>query len=169
VIYHPLQVQPDFLGTTALQAQISFGEAGLLFAFLGMMFAVGGAAIEAAFAGAYVFAQFLGWEWGKSRNARKRRAPGFTSAWVVLFGLAFVIVLTGANPVLITEYSVVMAVVALPLTYLPILLIARDERYMGKHINGRLANALGIAYLGILTLVSVVALPLMFATNHGSG
>jgi manganese transport protein len=169
VIYHPLQVQPDFLGTAALQAQISFGEAGLLFAFLGMMFAVGGAAIEAAFAGAYTFAQFLGWEWGKSRNARKRKAPGFTSAWVVLFGLAFLIVLTGANPVLITEYSVVLAVVALPLTYLPILLIARDERYMGKHVNGRLANFLGILYLLVITLVSVVALPLMFATNHGSG
>ena len=76
---------------------------------------------------------------------------------------------TGANPVLITEYSVVMAVVALPLTYLPILLIARDERYMGEHVNGRLANALGIFYLGLLTLVSVVALPLLFATNHGSG
>jgi manganese transport protein len=60
-------------------------------------------------------------------------------------------------------------VVALPLTYLPVLLIARDERYMGKHVNGRLANTLGIAYLALLTLVSVVALPLLFATNHGSG
>jgi manganese transport protein len=169
VIFHPVGVDPEFLGTTALGAQVSFGEIGLLLAFLGMMFAVGGAAIEAAFAGAYTFAQFLGWEWGKSRKARKRRAPGFTSAWVVMFGLAFVIVLTGANPILITEYSVVLAVVALPLTYLPILLIARDERYMGKHVNGRLANFLGVTYLAILTVVSVAALPLMFATNHGSG
>jgi Mn2+/Fe2+ NRAMP family transporter len=170
VLYHPLQVSPDFLGTTALGAQISFGETGLLLAFLGMMGAVGGAAIEGSFAGAYAFAQFLGWEWGKSRKARKsRRAPAFNSAWVLLFVIAFVINLTGANPVLITEYSVVMAVVALPLTYLPILLIARDERYMGEHVNGRIANTLGVFYLALLTLVSVVALPLLFATNHGSG
>jgi Mn2+/Fe2+ NRAMP family transporter len=170
VLFHPLQISPEFLGTTALGAQISFGEVGLLFAFLGMMFAVGGAAIESAFAGAYTFAQFLGWEWGKSKKARKsRRAPGFTSAWVFLFLLAFIIDLTGANPVLITEYAVVLAVVALPLTYLPVLLIARDERYMGERVNGRLANVLGIFYLGLLTLVSVVALPLLFATNHGSG
>jgi len=169
VLFHPLQISPEFLGTTALGAQISFGETGLLLAFLGMMFAVGGAAIESCFAGAYTFAQFLGWEWGKSKKARKRPAPGFTSAWIFLFVLAFVIILTGANPVLITEYAVVMAVVALPLTYLPVLLIARDERYMGEHKNGRLADALGTIYLVLLCVVSVAALPLMFATNHGSG
>jgi manganese transport protein len=169
VLFHPLQISPEFLGTTALGAQISFGETGLLLAFLGMMFAVGGAAIESCFAGAYTFAQFLGWEWGKSKKARKWPAPGFTSAWIFLFVLAFVIILTGANPVLITEYAVVMAVVALPLTYLPVLLIARDERYMGEHKNGRLADALGTIYLVLLCVVSVAALPLMFATNHGSG
>jgi manganese transport protein len=170
VLFHPVGVSPEFLGTTALGAQITFGQTGLLLATLGMMFAIGGAAIEGSFAGAYSFAQFLGWEWGKSKKAKhSRRAPGFTAAWLILFVVAFVIDLTGANPVLITEYAVVMAVVALPLTYLPILLIARDERYMGKHVNGRLANALGIFYLGLLTVVSVVALPLLFATNHGSG
>ncbi len=170
VLFHPPGVSPEFLGTTALGAQITFGQTGLLLAALGMMFAIGGAAVEGSFAGAYAFAQFLGWEWGKSRKARRsRKAPGFNSAWVLLFVLAFVIDLTGANPVLITEYAVVMAVVALPLTYLPILLIARDERYMGEHVNGRIANALGIAYLVLLTVVSVVALPLLFATNHGSG
>src|SRR3954453_430177 len=143
VLFHPIGVNPEFLGTTALGAQIPFGQAGLLLAALGMMFAIGGAAIESSFAGAYAFAQFLGWEWGKSKHAKQaRHAPGFTSAWIFLFVLAFLIDLTGANPVLITEYAVVMAVVALPLTYLPILLIARDDRYMGKHVNGRLANAL---------------------------
>jgi Mn2+/Fe2+ NRAMP family transporter len=170
VLFHPVGVSPEFLGTTALGAQITFGQTGLLLAALGMMFAIGGAAIEGSFAGAYAFAQFLGWEWGKSRKAkRSRRTPGFTAAWVFLFVLAFAIDLTGANPVLITEYAVVMAVVALPLTYLPVLLIARDERYMGEHVNGRLANVLGVFYLGLLTIVSVVALPLLFATNHGSG
>jgi len=168
-VFHPLQISPEFLGTTALGAQVSFGQVGLLLALLGMLFAVGGAAVESSFAGAYTFAQFLGWEWGKSKKARARKAPGFTAAWVFLFVLAFLIIMTGANPVLITEYSVVLAVVALPLTYLPVLLIARDERYMGEHVNGRLANVLGTLYFLLLCVVSVAALPLMFATNHGSG
>jgi manganese transport protein len=38
--------------------------------------------------------------------------------------LAVIIILTGANPTLVTEYAVVLAVVALPPTYLPVLLIA---------------------------------------------
>jgi manganese transport protein len=96
-------------------------------------------------------------------------AAVFVLAVLCLFAIALIINVTGANPVLVTEYSVVLAVVALPLTYLPILLIARDERYMGEHVNGRIANTLGIAYLVVLTIVSVVALPLLFATNHGSG
>jgi manganese transport protein len=170
VLFHPLQISPEFLGTAALGAQITFGQTGLLLALLGMLFAVGGAAVESSFAGAYTFAQFLGWEWGKSKKARQgRKAPGFTAAWVFLFILAFLIILTGVNPVLITEYAVVLAVVALPLTYLPVLLIARDERYMGEHVNGRLADVLGTVYLALICVVSVAALPLLFATNHGSG
>ncbi len=166
-VFHPLAIQPQFLGSTALGAEIPLGTVGLLLAFGGMMFAVGGAAIESSLAGAYCLMQFLGWEWGKYRGAR--RAPRFAATWVTLFVLAVVIVFTGANPVLITEYSVVLAVVALPLTYLPVLLIARDERYMGRHVNGRFGDALGWIYLALLCLVSVAALPLMFATNAGSG
>ena len=169
-IFHPLHISPEFLGTVALGAQVSFGQVGLLLAFLGMLFAVGGAAVESSFAGAYTFAQFLGWEWGKSKKARAgRAAPGFTAVWVFLFVLAFLIILTGVNPVLITEYAVVLAVVALPLTYLPVLLIARDERYMGEYKNGRLADVLGTLYLALICVVSVAALPLLFATNHGAG
>ena len=41
------------------------GQFGLLLALVGILFAVGGAAIETSFAGAYNLAQFFGWEWGK--------------------------------------------------------------------------------------------------------
>jgi Mn2+/Fe2+ NRAMP family transporter len=166
-LFHPLAIEPDFIGTTALAAQVPLGQTGLLLAFLGMLFAVGGAAVESSFSGAYNLAQFLGWEWGKYRGARG--APRFTAAWIVMFVLAFVIVLTGANPVLITEYSVVLAVVALPLTYLPVLLIARDRSYMGEHANGRLADFFGWLYLAIIVVVSLTAVPLLIATNAGSG
>jgi manganese transport protein len=166
-LFHPLGIEPDFIGTTALAAQLSLGQTGLLLAFLGMLFAVGGAAVESSFSGAYNLAQFLGWEWGKYRGARG--APRFTAAWLVMFLLALVIVVTGANPVLITEYAIVLAVVALPLTYLPVLLIARDHTYMGDHANGRLADFFGWLYLAIIVVVSLAAVPLLFATTAGSG
>ena len=51
--------------------------------------------------------------------------------------------MTGYDPVKLTEYSVIFSVVALPLTYLPILLVANDRAYMGANVNGKLANFLG--------------------------
>jgi manganese transport protein len=166
-LFQPLGIRPDFIGTTALAAQVPLGHTGLLLAFLGMLFAVGGAAVESSFSSAYNLAQFLGWEWGKYR--RVRDAPRFTVAWIVMFLLAFAIIVTGADPVVVTEYAVVFAVVALPLTYLPVLLIARDHNYMGNYANGRLANFLGWLYMVVISLIAAAAIPLLFATNRGSG
>ena len=163
---HPAGVEPESLGTVALGANLSLGEAGLIFAMIGMLFAIGGAAIDTAFAGAYNVAQYLGWEWGKYRT--HGGAPRFTIAWIVMFALAFVIVSTGVDPLLVTEYSVVLSVVALPLTYLPVLLIARDQSFMGAHSNGRISSALGWFYLVVITLAALAAIPLILATNAGS-
>jgi manganese transport protein len=163
----PLQIQPGYLGTTALGAERAFGETGLLLALLGMMFAVGGAAVECAFSGAYTLAQFAGWEWGKYRGPRS--APRFTWAWLTFFALAFVIVETGVDPVQLTEYAVIFSVVALPLTYLPVLLIARDRTFMGDHANGILGNVIGWLYFVIILVVALAAIPLMLITQGGSG
>ncbi len=46
------------------------------------------------------------------------------------------VLLTGVDPVLVTEYSVVFSAIALPLTYLPILIVANDPEYMGEHATG---------------------------------
>ena len=66
-------------------------------------------------------------------------------------------VATAVDPILVTEVSVVFSAVALPLTYLPILVVANDPDYMGEHVNGRIANALGTVYL----VVIAVGLPLV--------
>ena len=75
--------------------------------------------------------------------------------------------MTGVDPVMLTEYAVIFSVVALPLTYLPILLVANDRAYMGPHANGRLANVLGVVYFLIILAVSFSAIPLMVITNVG--
>jgi Mn2+/Fe2+ NRAMP family transporter len=77
------------------------------------------------------------------------------------------IVMTGVDPVMLTEYAVIFSVVALPFTYVPILLVANDRAYMGRYRNGRLANILGIVYLLIIMVVAVTAIPLMIITNAG--
>jgi manganese transport protein len=158
-------ISPEHLGTIALGAQVPLGEVGLLFALVGILFAVGGAAIDTTFAGAYNLAQFCGWEWGRYRSAAK--APRFVLTWMVLLLLALVIVMTGVDAVVLTEYAVLFSVVALPLTYVPILLVANDVAYMGDHRNGKLANVLGGAYLVVIAAVALSAIPLMILTNVG--
>jgi Mn2+/Fe2+ NRAMP family transporter len=158
-------ISPEHLGTVALGPQAPLGTIGLLLALVGMLFAVGGASIDTVFSGAYNLAQFCGWEWGRYRT--NAHAPRFTITWVVLLVLAALIVMTGVDPVVLTEYAVIFSVVALPLTYIPILLVANDEAYMGRHRNGRLANVLGVVYLFIILAVALAAIPLMILTNVG--
>jgi Mn2+/Fe2+ NRAMP family transporter len=166
-LFFPAGIEPDHLGTVPLLAQASFGEVGLVLALIGMFFAIGGAAVDACFAGAYSVAQFAGWEWGKYR--RPSGAPRFTFAWLLFFALALGVLMLGIDPLDLTEYSVVLSVVALPLTYLPVLLIARDRTFMGEHVNGRFAGTLGWGYFGLIMIVAVAAIPLLLATNAGGG
>src|SRR6266576_1803560 len=116
-LFLPRGIDPQFLGTPPLAPAHAFGEVGLLLALVGILFAVGGAAIETCFSGAYNLAQFFGWQWGKRR--RPGGAPRFAISWIVIFVLALGIVMTGYDPVKITEYSVIFSVVALPLLVLP--------------------------------------------------
>jgi manganese transport protein len=166
-LFLPQGIDPETLGSIALGAQVPLGEIALVLALIGILFAVGGASIDTLFAGAYNFAQFFGWEWGRYRSPAG--APRFTLGWMVLLVLALGIVMTGVDPVQLTEYAVIFSVVALPLTYLPILLVANDRAYMGRYVNGRVANVLGGIYLVVIVVISLTAIPLMILTNVGQG
>lgn len=163
----PRGITAELAGTIALIPATAAGQIGLLLFLVGFLFAVGGAAIDASFSGAYILAQFFGWEWGKYRH--NAGAPLFALTWIAMLLAAFLIVLTGVDPILVTEYSVIFSVVALPLTYLPTFLVANDRAYMGAHANGTLANVLGFAYLLVICVCAVAALPLLFLTNMGQG
>lgn len=82
-LFLPLGINPELLGTVALGAEVPLGQIGLILALVGTLFAVGGAAIDTCFSGAYNLAQFLGWEWGKYRTKpgrRGSRSPGSSSS-----------------------------------------------------------------------------------------
>jgi manganese transport protein len=63
----------------------------------------------------------------------------------------------------------VFSAVILPLTYLPVLLVARDRTFMREYTNGRIANFFGWLYLAIIVVVAIAAVPLLIATNGGGG
>jgi Mn2+/Fe2+ NRAMP family transporter len=86
-----------------------------------------------------------------------------------LFGLGAIVVLTGVDPIQLTEFSVIFSAVALPLTYVPILLVANDRAYMGSYANGKLGNVFGVVYLFVILVIAVSAVPLLVLTNFGQG
>jgi Mn2+/Fe2+ NRAMP family transporter len=166
-LFGPANVDPEVPGSVALQAAIPFGKWGLILALLGMFFAVAGAAVETCLANAYSIAQFFGWMWG--RHKKPWEAPRFTVTWIVLFLLALAIVLTGVDVMMLVEFAVLFSILVLPLTYLPLLLLAGDKKYMGEHVNGPLAKTLGWLFFAVITVAAIAALPLFFLTSGGNG
>lgn len=166
-LFGPANIDPTIPGSAALQAAVPFGKWGLILALLGMFFAVAGAAVETCLANAYSIAQFFGWMWG--RHKKPWEAPRFTLTWIALFALALLIVLTGVDVMQLVEFAVLFSILVLPLTYLPLLLLASDKKYMREHVNGPLAKTLGWLYFAIITAAALAALPLFILTSGGNG
>ena len=165
VLFGPARVAPQYPGTSALEAAIPFGKLGLLLALLGMLFAVAGAAVETCMANAYAVSQFFGWEWG--RHKKPWEAPRFTLAWIAFMLLALLILMTGVDVMRLVEYAVLFSIVVLPLTYLPLMLLAGDKAFMGKYANKWLANGLGWFYFAAVCAAAVAAIPLYVLTSGG--
>ncbi|HYX46233.1 MAG TPA: divalent metal cation transporter [Sphingomicrobium sp.] len=164
-LFAPALVAPQMPGSVALQTAIPLGKAGLVAALLGMLFAVGGAAVETCMANAYSLAQFFGWEWG--RHKKPWEAPRFTFAWIIAMLVALAIVMTGVEVMSLVGYSIVFSILVLPLSYLPLMLLANDRSYMGGYANKWLAKGLGWLFFVIVTVAAVAAIPLYVLTSGG--
>jgi len=162
----PAGIRPSSIGTVALVAQSPYGEAGLLLALIGMLFAVGGATIDTGFSAAYNLAQHEGWKWGKRRGLVRERRFSLSLAAFALIGLA--VAQTGVDPIELTEYAVIFSIPVLPLTYLPILLTGNDRSVMKEYVNGPVSRVLGWFYFGLICVLAVAAPILFVATNGGS-
>jgi manganese transport protein len=133
---------------------------------IGFVAATFGAALETTLSSGYSLAQYFGWSWGKFR--RPVHAARFHLTMLVGLLIGVGILLTGVDPVQITEFSVVFSAIALPLTYLPILIVANDHQYMGEHANGKVTNFFALIFLVIIVIASIAAIPLMIITGAGS-
>jgi len=166
-VFQPLGASVDTLAQTAMPAAITLGKIGLVVAILGFFAATFGAAMETGLSTGYTVAQYLGWNWGKLR--RPREAARFHTVVIIGILAGVAVLFTTIDPIQLTEYTLLFSAVALPLTYLPILVVANDRGYLGDRVNGRLANVLGVAYLIVVLLAAIAAVPLMIITRMGGG
>jgi Mn2+/Fe2+ NRAMP family transporter len=161
----PLKLNVSHLGQVALPVAQALGVAGIAAALLGFFAATFAAAAESALSTGYLVAQYLGRPWGKWH--KPSAAPLFHLVCLGSLVVAAAFMLTTVDPVTVTLVSVVLGAAAVPLTYFPVLLVANDRGYMGEHANGRLSNLLGVFFLIVMIVTSLVTLPLLFLTKAG--
>ncbi len=156
--------------TSLAQVMLPVAEAGgkilLIAVILGVVAATFGAALETTLSAGYTMAQFFGWGWGKFRPPYQ--AARFHTTMIVCLLIGLAVLATGVDPVMVTEMSVVFSAAALPLTYLPILIVSNDPDYMGQHVNSKALNAVGQVYFVLILVASLAAVPLMLITGVGS-
>jgi Mn2+/Fe2+ NRAMP family transporter len=165
VVLRPQSIDVSSLSQVALPVGLAGGKIALAVAIVGFVAATFGATLETTLSTGYTLAQFFGWPWGKFR--RPSQASRFHLTMMICLVVGIGILMTGVDPVAVTEYSVVFSALALPLTYLPILIIANDPEYMGRHVNGRAISVAGVIYLVIILVASLAAIPLMIITGGG--
>lgn len=162
----PRSIEVTSLSQVVLSVTEAGGKLALAFVLVGIVAATFGAALETTLSSGYTLAQFFGWTWGKFR--RPVEAARFHLSMIVALLVGLAILITGVDPILVTEVSVVFSAVALPLTYLPILIVANDPEYMGTHVNGRLVNLCALAYVPVILVAAAAAIPLLIMTGAGS-
>jgi Mn2+/Fe2+ NRAMP family transporter len=165
VVLLPQAVQVTTLGQIMLPMAVAGGKLLLAVVLIGVVAATFGAALETTLSSGYTLAQFFGWPWGKFGPPASAATFHLIMIIAVIIGVG--VLLTGVDPVQVTELSVVFSAIALPLTYLPILIIANDPQYMGRLVNGRLTGAIATCYLGVILVASVAAIPLLIITGAG--
>ncbi len=165
IVLLPRQIEVTSLSQNVMPVVAAGGKLALAFVIVGIVAATFGAALETTLSGGYILAQFLGWPWGKFR--RPAEAARFHVVMIVTIIIGAATLFTGVDPIMVTEYSVVFSAIALPLTYLPILIVANDAQYMGDDTNGKATNVIATVYLMIILAAALSAIPLMIVTGAG--
>lgn len=166
VLFAPRHIEVDTLTQVPLPVAVAAGKVGLACVIVGIFAATFGAALETGLSTGYCVAQYFGWQWGK--YVRPREASRFHVVVLVAILLSVLVLLTGVDPVKVTEYSIVLSAAALPLTYFPILVVANDRDYLGDKVNGPVLNTVATVYLVLIVAIAVATIPLMIVTKGGA-
>ncbi len=128
----------------AVQLEPLLGTWARLFFGTGLLAAGLTSAITAPLAAAYATAGALGWP-------RDLRDPRLRTVWIVVLGTGVLFTAAGVRPVPAILFAQVANGVLLPAVAAFLLLAVNDGRWMGRRVNGPVANVVG----GIVVLVAL--------------
>jgi Mn2+/Fe2+ NRAMP family transporter len=158
LVLHPRGVSVDSYDQIAELLTAAFGRWGFWLFVLSLGIACFGAALDISLAIAYMIAQGFGWNWGE--NVKPRDAARFSAIYTLALVAAVVLVAIGIDPLRLTNVSMALTAMTLPVAALPFLVLMNDRDYLGRHVNGRLANVVVVLVVILAAVLAVVALPL---------
>lgn len=135
LVLFPEHTQVNALGDVASALRESLGGVGWAMFLIGVFAVAMGAGLETALSGAYSACQYYGWDWGK--RGKPRQAPLFALIDLAMLVAAVLIAYTRIDPIRLTVLTMVLAAASLPFTFLPLLITANDEEFMGEQKNTR--------------------------------
>src|SRR5207253_8480723 len=117
-----------------------------------------GSALEVALTLAYLAAQGFGWNWGE--NLRPRQADRFSLVYTIAIIAGTIIVLTGIDPLRLTNVAMALSAVTLPLLVVPFLFLMNDHHYLQDHTNGWFGNGVVVMVTLLAFVLAVITIPL---------
>ena len=111
VVLLPQLIAVTSLSQVMLPVAVAGGKLLLAVIIIGVVAATFGAALETTLSAGYTIAQFFGWPWGKFRAPAQ--AARFHLLMIICLIVGVGVLLTGIDPVQVTELSVVFSAVAL--------------------------------------------------------
>jgi Mn2+/Fe2+ NRAMP family transporter len=117
---------------------------------------------------AFVICEAFGWESGVGK--RFRDAPAFFSIYTfVLFLGALIVLLPGLDLIPVIVGSQYLQGLLLPIVLVFMVLLVNDERLMGRHRNGRIANVLAWGAVGLVVVLDAILIGVGVLNAAGIG
>jgi Mn2+/Fe2+ NRAMP family transporter len=154
MVFMPRSLEADAYEQISLVLASPLGRGGFSLFLITLCTTCFGATVEITLAGAYLVAQGLGWPW--SENMKPARDARFAATYTVLIVLAAVPIALGADPLRLTNISMVVSAASLPVTVIPLIVLMNDRRVMTSHSNGWFSN-IALVLLALMSLVLFLA------------
>jgi manganese transport protein len=160
----PLGGPVETIRAAAHPAMQAFGKAGFYVFVVGVLCVSVAASVELCLSGGYSVCQYYGWDWGKT--GPPVQAPAFNLVFLGMIALAALIVVAGVDVIKFNNITMAIASAALPFTFVPLLVVANDEQFMGEQRNRWSVNVVAVMLLSVLVCITL-AVPALLLLTHG--
>lgn len=164
IVFMPRNIQVDAYEQISLVLATPLGRAGFALFLITLCITCFGATVEITLSAAYLLAQGLGWPW--SENMKPAQDSRFATTYSAVILLAAIPIALGADPLQLTNISMVVSAASLPVTVIPLLVLMNDERVMRTHSNGWLGNV-ALLLIALLAVVLFLAAGPLYVLGGG--